>query len=360
MLAGRRLLHWEGRNPPLNRPSRSTGERRYRNMTERRVWLTWEHQRRSIELAAHFGCELVEILEHGRNRYPRSILRTFGALRRHKPHVAFVQNPSMILSALVVIWGAFAGVPVVVDRHSTFMLNRKYPPSIGLFIFKVLNRFTLRFAALTVVTNEFLAQLVRRAGGRAFILPDKLPSIEPGQQIVGDDNPASFLVVGSFADDEPLAEVIEAVSKLPVPRPRVFVSGKLSKAPRVLVEKAAGVLEYTDYLPDADYVELLRKVDGVVVLTTADHTMLCGCYEAVAAERMLVTSDKQVLREYFSEALFVDNSVESIRSAFSLSRAEIARRADLVRTMKARLGTSWHAQAALLDQQVSDWTRYAS
>ena len=32
--------------------------------------------------------------------------------------------------------------------------------------------------------------------------------------------------------------------------------------------------------------------------------MLCGCYEAVAAES-LITSDKQVLRDYFNEAVFV-------------------------------------------------------
>ena len=57
---------------------------------------------------------------------------------------------------------------------------------------------------------------------------------------------------------------------------------------------------------------MLFSVDAVMVLSTAIHTMLCGCYEALGAEKPLITSNQIVLREYFSGAVFVENTTIGI------------------------------------------------
>jgi hypothetical protein len=257
----------------------------------------------------------------------------------------------MVLAAVATIWGKVARVPVIVDRHSTFMLNRKYRVTPGLILFRILNELTLRLADLTIVTNRFLADIVERKGGRAFVLPDRLPEIAAKAQPKFEKNTSvsSFLVVGSFADDEPLGAVIAASAEMGEQRPRILVSGRVAKAPPDILRKAEGLVEFTDFLPDAEYLKLVSEVDGVVVLTTADHTMLCGCYEAVAAENALITSNKGVLKEYFDSAVFVDNSPESIADALRGVMVDRESKRAAVIAMKGRLADSWRAQATRLD-----------
>ena len=111
--------------------------------SQKRVWFTWERQRRSIELAKTFRCKLFIIEYNGFKRYPLSILKTICILKKTKPDILFVQNPSMILATLACIYKLIYNTTVIVDRHSTFLLsernkNRKYAP--GIIIFKLLHR----------------------------------------------------------------------------------------------------------------------------------------------------------------------------------------------------------------------------
>ena len=69
---------------------------------------------------------------------------------------------------------------------------------------------------------------------------------------------------------------------------------------------------FTGFLSERDYVNLLFAADAVLALTTAESCMLCGCYEALAARKALLTSDTSALREYFDRALFVQSTPESI------------------------------------------------
>jgi hypothetical protein len=319
-----------------------------------RVWVTWEHQRRSKELAAHFGCFFSVIAHKGVLRYPRSIAATLSLLMTRRPRILFVQNPSMVLASIAVLWGILTGAFVVVDRHTTFLLNREYRVTPSLILFKLLNNFTLRYADITVVTNSFLAELVSRKGGTPFILPDKLPEIPAAE---GEKGPATpgvrrVLLISSWAEDEPIVEAIRAVSLVRDHQIEMFVSGSLKKAPETILQEAPANVTFTDFLPDRDFLKLLTEVDVVVVLTTADHTMLCGCYEAVAAEKALLTSDKEVLREYFDGAIFVENSTESIGSALDLPDSEIEECRGRMASLKTILSESWAERARTLEAKV--------
>lgn len=323
----------------------------------KRIWITWERQRRSVELARHFGCELHEIIEVGAQRYTKSIVRTIRLLAGQRRAVVFVQNPSMILAALATLWGLLSRSRIVVDRHSTFMLNRKYPLSLGLIVFKLMHRFTLRFATLTLVTNDHLAALVRKSGGRALVLPDKLPTasaIRARTETSISPKP-TFLFVCSFAEDEPLREVIDAVRLCGEPAPRLLISGNTRRADPQLLQQASEDIVFTGFLPDDQYYSTLSAVDGVIVLTTAEYTMLCGCYEAVAAQQPLITSDKKVLRDYFEGAYFVQNSPESISEAMMAIVRDRSTFVDRTIRMQHRIEHSWGDAARTLEQLVSSW-----
>ena len=277
-----------------------------------KIWITWETQRRSIELSKALNCKLYIFDIEGIFRYPISIVKTLFVLFSKRPRLLFIQNPSMILATLACLYGKFTKVSVIVDRHTTFKLNQPQSGSLSIWIFMHLHYYTLRTADLTIVTNDFLADLVKKAKGNPVVLPDILPDITTTRTIKlqGKKN---ILLISSFGKDEPIDEVIDAAKLIP-PDYHIYITGNYRKKYCSLPDLPLNVT-LTGFIPESDFFAYLHSVDIVMALTTADYCMLCGCYEAVAAEKPLITSDKQVLRDYFKSAVIVDNKPESIANA---------------------------------------------
>lgn len=278
-----------------------------------RIWITWENQRRSISLAEHFGCKLYLLEYSGWSRYLKSILETVHIISKN-PDIVFVQNPSMVLATLACFLKRFYNIKVIVDRHTTFRLNKPESKSFRVRIFNFLHRYTVRHADLTIITNNFLAKKVESIGGKSFVLPDKVPTFSKVEKVKlkGKHN---FFFISSFSNDEPIEEVFAAMKELPEDMV-LYISGNYKKlAKEVLDTKPANVI-LTGFLSEQDFINMLGSVDGILVLTTSDYVMLCGCYEAVSVEKPLITSDKDVLKEYFKSAFFVDNKAKSIAASF--------------------------------------------
>jgi hypothetical protein len=85
-----------------------------------------------------------------------------------------------------------------------------------------------------------------------------------------------------------------------------------------------------------------------MVLTRQDHTMQLGGYEAIAVEKPLITSNWNVLKQYFFKGtLHTDNTPDDIREKLS-SLLDITTRERLSAEMKGlklrRMG-EWRKQA---------------
>jgi hypothetical protein len=120
------------------------------------------------------------------------------------------------------------------------------------------------------------------------------------------------VVVGSFACDEPVAETLAAAALLPDVR-LVFTGDPQRARPRRLLRTLPPNVELAGWLRFADYVLLLRSAAVIVALTTRDHTILRGAWEAVYLGQPLVTSGWPAQRDCFTQgALFVDNDAASI------------------------------------------------
>jgi glycosyltransferase involved in cell wall biosynthesis len=278
---------------------------------KKRLWITWEWQRRSIELAQAFGCRLAVLDFAGRPwRYVRSLAATTALLARWRPRVLFVQNPSMVLAAFACAAGVLLRIPVVVDRHSSFRLDEDLRATFRGRVFLALHLFTLRRADLTIVTNSFLAGLVGAAGGRAAVLPDRFPTLRSTAR-VSVEGTISILFPASYNRDEPIDAVLDACRELPGTI-HVYITGNYRRHDPSLPDRAPANVTFTGFLSEEEYVNLITSVDAVLALTTAEACMLCGCYEAIAAGKALITSDQEVLRDYFSKAVFVDNTPGSI------------------------------------------------
>lgn len=276
-----------------------------------RIWITWEKQRRSIELSKKLGCKLYLFDREDIFRYPHSIIMTFYILCKERPRLLFVQNPSMFLAALACLYGFISKTIVIVDRHTTFRLNKPHSGSFSIWLFMRLHYFTLKWADLTIVTNDFLAGLVKKAGGNPIVLPDVLPEFKPSKVIPlkGDKN---ILMISSFGLDEPIVETIEAMKGFIKDNIYLYITGNYKKLDSEIIANVPPNVVFTGFIPDLEFFNMLYSVDAAMALTTSDYCMLCGCYEIVSAKKPLITSDKEVLREYFKEAVFVSNSIPGI------------------------------------------------
>ncbi len=317
------------------------------------IWIAWETQRRSIELARAFDCDLFIFDYSGRLRYPRSIFKTGAVLLRRRPQRLYVQNPSMVLATLACLYGKLTGRPVIVDRHTTFRLGKKAEKTPRVLLFNLLHRFTIKAADLTIVTNAFLAGIVRELGGRPGILPDRLPALRQSQRLelrAGHN----ILLISSFGKDEPIAEVLAAMRQLQQVGVNLFITGNDQKLPASLRTSAPDNVVFTGFMPEQQFVDMLFSVDSVMTLTTAEYCMLCGCYEGVAAGKPLITSDRQVLRDYFSDAIFVDNTARGIGDGIREVVSNTGTWQLKTATMQARIAAEWQTSYLAIKAHIDE------
>jgi len=275
----------------------------------RRVWIAWETQRRNRTLSQMVRARLFEFDTelHRLLRYPLFLAKTMGVLSASRPSLLLVQNPSLLLALFAVFYGRAFRIPVVVDAHNA-----------GLFPLEGRSRLLnwiagriRRMAMTTIVSNVRLAESVVRDGGTAFVMPDPIPQLPPPQsaRLRGKSN---VLFVCTWAADEPYLQVVEA-AELAGSSVCIYMTGRRRNAEKRLSGACPDNVVLTDYLSEADYVQMLYSCDVVVVLTKRDNCLTCGAYEAIAAERPLIVSDTPVLRELFSRgALYTDNTAQDI------------------------------------------------
>lgn len=319
--------------------------------SQNRLWVTWENQRRSKELARKLGCELSISEFKGPGRYPRSITKTISALLSRRPDVVFVQNPSMVATFIVCLYGHITKVPVVVDRHSTFFLDWDHKGTLEKIVWRIMHKTTIKCADLTIVTNQFLGDVVSELGGRPFVLPDMIPDLKKAREISlkGKQN---VLLISSFGVDEPIEEVMKAMRTLEGEDLCLYISGHTNRVNKETLEGKPSNTEFTGFLEEQDFIDMLYSVDAVMALTTEEYCMLCGCYEAISAGRPLVTSNKKVLREYFTDAVFVENHAESIATGLKRVLSESTSYTEKTLRMRDSLRRSWEESYHRLEKAI--------
>jgi glycosyltransferase involved in cell wall biosynthesis len=263
-----------------------------------------------------------------------------------RPKVVLVQNPSLILAVLTALVRPLFGYKLVVDAH-----NEAVEPYINRSrIVLAFTSWVLRRADLTIVTNRYLAQTVVAAGGNPFVLPDRIPRPlqHERKELAGSFR---LLLIATFAPDEPLAAVIDAVRDTPY---SLYVTGNHRKAPPELLAQALPNVTFTGFLSEADYWAHLAACDAVVDLTTMPNCLVCGGYEAASLAKPLLLTRSPAAVDLFGEAaVFTDNSTADIRRALEELRS---RAVDLAARMQKRhheLDREWRTSADSLGPALS-------
>lgn len=275
----------------------------------KRIWITWENQRRNRTLSKALKAVLFEFDVRSNKfvRYLISVAKTLTVFIKEKPDLIFVSNPSMLLACLSVIYGKVFKIPVIVDAHNAGL----YPSEVGKRWANKLSNYLIRNSNITIVTNEYLAKYVFSKGGRPFVLPDPIPQFGEANNLNSRKNLSgkyNIFFICTYAVDEPYLEVIEA-AKLLHRDICVYISGDKKGKEGIFKDRLPDNVILTGYLSEKDYIEMLYSVDVIIVLTRLKNCLLCGAYESVAMGKPMVLSDTEALRGYFfMGALYTDNT----------------------------------------------------
>ena len=320
--------------------------------TGSRIWITWERQRRSLELAKRLGCEL-HLLETGAPYLLRALLLGLKTLRilSRRPGVVYVQNPSILLAALAALMRPALGYVLVVDRHSNFKLHTSRNPWPKWRLFHQLSRYSVPRADLTIVTNQRLAALIQAWGGRPFVLPDPLPELPQARR--RDLGEPTVVCVSSFGTDEPIAEVLSAAGIVGEGL-RVVITGNPAKLPEEVKRRAPANVRFSGFLAEEEFQELIASCDAIMALTTQPNTLLCAGYEAVALGQPMILSDQEDLVSYFAKGrVATRNDAESIAAAMATAVAEREALRAECRDLAVELERSWSLRFDELQDTVS-------
>tara|TARA_R110001599_G_scaffold5241_5_gene26350 strand:+ start:3253 stop:4215 length:963 start_codon:yes stop_codon:yes gene_type:complete len=303
------------------------------------IWITWEKQRRNQTTSSALGVKLIE-LDYKSNplfRYSMCIFKTLAIIFKLKPKLIFVQNPSIVLATLAILVGKCSKIKIVVDAHNAGI----YPAEGKYFILNKWANFLIKSADMTIVTNKVIASYVENLGGTYGLLPDPLPELHRPDNIARLAGEKNILFVCSWAEDEPYLEVIKAAAKINSSI-NIYITGNWRKKEKELPNPLPKNVILLGFVSTEKFDELLFSADVIMDLTTRKDCMVCGAYEAVAAQKPQILSKTPVLEDYFAKgAIFTENNSEAIAETidFSLSTLEALQlESDLFKT---ELSASW-------------------
>jgi glycosyltransferase involved in cell wall biosynthesis len=317
-------------------------------MNKRAIWLSWENQRRNRELSTALNIPLFEFaeidsIENPLLKYILGLTKTILVVIKTKPKIVFCQNPSIVLSLLILIFKIISDLRVVIDAHNAglFPLGSQYK------ILNWLSRIIQRYADLTIVSNDKLKMQVELNRGRAFVLQDKIPELN-SNLLKNLKGKYKILFICTYADDEPFEMVFEAAKYIKKDI-FIYVTGNFNKKSINPGELPANVI-LTGFMPDNEYVAMLYSVDATIDLTNRENCLVCGAYESTAAGKPMILSKTRALMEYFNQGVvYVEHNIDDIANGIA---EVIERRNELslqVRDLKKIKAAEWHGKKIELE-----------
>lgn len=302
------------------------------------IWITWERQRRNIGISSALGWPFYEILSNEARfkRYWISIKRTITAIVKEKPDILAVQNPSIVLASLAAVLKPVFRYKLVMDAHNA-----------GIYPVEGLNKWLMMIsvwlqkrADIVIVTNVDLKKTVEANGGRAFVLPDRLPETHPAPAFPFKGK-TNIVFICTYAADEPYDAVFRAAEKLPDDI-MIYVTGNYQgKVDASAVSKNVRLL---GFVPDDIFWSLLNSADFLMDLTTRENCLVCGAYEGTALEKPLILSDTKALRMYFNMgSVYVKPDAKSIAEGI---KEAIERQQELgkdITSLRTSLEKNWES-----------------
>ena len=300
------------RHNPIGRRSQSVNNEQEKLKKHSWVMISWApYSRMSQTFARELDGKLhcIHYLRfqspiHAPFKYVLMAIKTIIVLFQEHPKAIHVQNPPFVAGLVVQFYCWLTGAKFVLHYHSA-AFGKAWDWALPL------QKYIARKAVTNIVTNNHWAEIVESWGGHTLVMTDPFLDLPVGDEFsVNQEFNVAF--VSTFADDEPLEEVLSAAEQMP--DVHFYITGNKNKKSKSFFENRPPNITFTGFLdPDQQYPGLLRAVDAVMVLTTRNYTLQLGGCEAAAVGKPLITSDWPYLKEVFPKGTeYVASTTESI------------------------------------------------
>lgn len=272
------------------------------------AWTGFQRRQVSMASAAGFDCVFMPIQANGKfgkaTGYLRMLAKTVALLKAKRPAAVWVQLPQVPALWAALIYRAFfnSNAKIIADCHNAQLRApwSRFPLAL----------WSLRLSDIILVHNTAMLEQAKEIGWpmeKVLILEDVPPPASNAapqglaRQVI--DAPKPWVVFpGSFAADEPIAEVM-AAARL-APDMTFIITGRPDRATKNGhdLSNLPANMRLPGFLSVEVFDDLLRDADVVLGLTREEGIQLSVCNEALGFQRPLVASDTAILRELFSEA----------------------------------------------------------
>jgi glycosyltransferase involved in cell wall biosynthesis len=275
------------------------------------IFIAWiGYSRRSQLISEKFQMKLYLIYSLNRRyilapiRYLLQSINTIKTLIKEKPKIVFVQNPPIFASLIVFFYTKIKNAKFIIDSHTGALLAPWWRWSLPF------HAFLSRRAVTTIVTNKYLASIVKSWKAKVLIIEDIPTFFQKGEKF-STKGEFNIAVINTFSPDEPMEQILEAASYLP--EIFFYITGDTIRAKKEYLKNHSDNVEFTGFLKEDKYIGLLRSVQAVLVLTNNNYTMQRGACEAVSIGKPIITTNWPILKKYFQKGtIFVDNTSKGI------------------------------------------------
>ena len=237
-------------------------------------------------------------------RYVFATFETIYLLFNKKPKIVFLINQPVFLPMVVYICSRLRKFHYVIDSHSGLFNKRIW--SFFIPIMKII----YRHSCLNIAHNNHDADIYKSWGVKTMVLGTEFYS-DINSKNVDLATTKNIVVIGIFAPDEPIPEILQAAPDLP--DVNFYITGPIDNAKKRGIIKWPKNVTLTDFLPRENFLGLVKSSDAAMILVETDNTMQRGAWEAMACGTPLIISDWEILRDTFPRgAIYVDNSKSSI------------------------------------------------
>lgn len=241
-------------------------------------------------------------------RYLFCTVKTFTLLIKEKPQIVFAQNPSIFLIYLLITAKLLFRYKLISDAHYVGIKSSSENK-----IYQALLDICNIMVDFVIVTNVEHQQYVRSIGGNAVVCEDPLPDINNYYEKEIESTKTVYYIC-SFDVDEPYKNAFMAAQLLNKENYCFQVTGNYK---RVKIDPTEyDSIDFLGYIPKDQYYKNLYSCSVVLDLTNNENCLVCGAYEAMVAEKPLVTSDTISLKNYFTKGtVFTSHNATDIANA---------------------------------------------
>jgi hypothetical protein len=226
--------------------------------------------------------------------YVKATLKTFTNILQQKPRIIVLQLPQGPLLIGAYFLKKLVGCKIIADVHTGFLLNTNWK---GL-ILNVPFVKMLSLADIVVAHNETQLEIIpKKAKSKTIVVYDPWNFITTQNKIK--DKQENYIVFpASFASDEPLREIVEAVNASEQPL-KLYITGNWKRTPE-LKKYASEKIQFTDFLPNQKFNELLSGASAIITGTTREYTTMMSAWEAIAYNKPLAVTATKTLKKMYS------------------------------------------------------------